>query len=183
VTDSDASLVVRVVADDDRSAFELLVRRHQSKLRNFLRRLTGNDAARADDLAQETFLKAYRSIRTYRGTAVFSSWLYRIAYNTFLNDERSRFPEAPLEDFDPPAATYGFENAGMEMDIERALQHLSIRQKAIFDLYYKKGMTHEEIGDALEIPLGTVKSDLRRGLDRLRQYLKEWKHNGHGLYR
>ena len=90
MTDSDASLVVRVVADDDRSAFEMLVRRHQSKLRNFLRRLTGNDAARADDLAQETFLKAYRSIRTYRGTAAFSSWLYRIAYNTFLNDERSR---------------------------------------------------------------------------------------------
>ena len=94
MTDSDASLVVRVVADDDQSAFELLVRRHQSKLRNFLRRLTRNDTARDDDLAQETFLKAYRFISTYKGTAAFSSWFYRIAYNTFLNDERSRFPEA-----------------------------------------------------------------------------------------
>jgi RNA polymerase sigma factor (sigma-70 family) len=79
VTDSDTALVARVVANDDRSAFELLVRRHQSPLRNFLRRLAKNDAARADDLAQETFIKAYRSMASFAGTAKFSSWLYRIA--------------------------------------------------------------------------------------------------------
>ncbi len=183
MTDSDASLVVRVVANDDESAFELLVRRHQSKLRNFLRRLTRNDPERADDLAQETFLKAYRAIRTYKGTAAFSSWLYRIAYNSFLNDERARFPEAALEDSVPSRSIHAFDNAGLEMDVDGALQQLSLRQRAVFDLHYKKGMTHEEIGSALDMPLGTVKSDIRRGLERLRQYLKDWKQNGHGLNR
>lgn len=175
--DSDAWLVVRLIADDDENAFELLVRRHQSKLRNFLRRLTKNDAARADDLAQETFLKAYRSIRTYRGTAAFSSWLYRIAYNAFLNDERNRFPERALDIDEPPSVVNRAENEEREIDVECALRHLSIRQQAVFDLHYKKGMTHEEIGDALEIPLGTVKSDINRGIERLRQYLKDWKQN------
>lgn len=175
MTDSDASLVVRVAASDDRSAFELLVRRHQSKLRNFLRRLTGNDTARADDLAQETFFKAYRSIKTYKGAAAFSSWLYRIAYNTFLNDERNRLPETALDVSGQPLASHAAENEGKAIDIDRALRCLSIRQQAIFDLHYKKGMTHEEIGNALEVPLGTVKSDLRRGLYRLRKLLKDWK--------
>jgi len=177
VPDSDALLVVRLIADDDESAFELLVRRHQSKLRNFLRRLTKNDIARSDDLAQETFLKAYRSIRTYKGSAAFSSWLYRIAYNTFLNDERNRFPEQALDIDKPSSAVNRAENEGRAIDVACALRHLSIRRQAVFDLHYKKGMTHEEIGDALEIPLGTVKSDLNRGIERLRQYLKDWKEN------
>ena len=177
MTDSDALLVVRVIADEDQSAFELLVRRHQSKLRNFLRQLTKNDAARADDLAQETFLKAYRFIRTYKGTAKFSSWLYRIAYNTFLNEERSRFPEIRMDETAPFPAKDMTENVSKVIDIDSALQRLSVRQRAIFDMHYKKGMTHEEIENALELPLGTVKSDLRRGLDQLRKYLKDWEQN------
>jgi RNA polymerase sigma-70 factor (ECF subfamily) len=170
VTDSDALLVGRVVADDDRSAFELLVRRHQSSLRNFLRRLARNDAARADDLAQETFIKAYRGIHSYKGTAKFSTWLYRIAYTTFLNDQRNRHPTVELDETEHGAGADHAGNAGNELDIQRALQMLSVRQQAVFDLHYKKGMTHEEIAGALELPLGTVKSDLTRGYERLRTY-------------
>jgi RNA polymerase sigma-70 factor (ECF subfamily) len=170
VTDSDALLVARVVADDDRSAFELLVRRQQSPLRNFLRRLTRNDAARADDLAQETLIKAYRNMHTYKGTAKFSSWLFRIAYNNFLNDERSRFPAAEFDEAQHAAMADRAEDIGNELDIDRALLSLSIRQRAVFDLHYKKGMTHEEVASALELPLGTVKSDLTRGHERLRIY-------------
>jgi RNA polymerase sigma-70 factor, ECF subfamily len=66
-------------------------------------------------------------------------------------------------------------NAGIESDVDRALLHLSIRQQAIFDLHYKKGMTHSEIANALDLPLGTVKSDLRRGLEMLKQYLEDWR--------
>jgi len=106
VSDSDAALVARVVGDDDRSAFELLVRRYQSPLRNFLRRLAHNDQARADDLAQDTFMKAYKSLATYAGTAKFSTWLYRVAYNTFLNDQRKRFPAKEFDEavHSPPVA-------------------------------------------------------------------------------
>jgi RNA polymerase sigma-70 factor (ECF subfamily) len=170
VTDSDALLVARVVADDDRSAFELLVRRHQSPLRNFLRRLARNDVARADDLTQETFIKAYRSMHTYKGAAKFSSWLFRIAYNTFLNDERSRFPAAEFDETQHAAVSDRAEHIGNELDIDRALQLLSIRQQAVFDLHYKKGMTHDEVASALELPLGTVKSDLTRGHERLKTF-------------
>lgn len=170
MADTDASLVARVVADDDRSAFELLVRRHQSPLRNFLRRVTGNDIERADDLAQDAFIKMYRSIHTYRGAARFSTWLYRIAYNTFLNDERRRRPAIEFDE-----AVHGTvdnaELAGALSDVDRALRRLSVRQQAIFDLHYKKGMTHEEVAGALELPLGTVKSDLSRGRGRLKEIL------------
>jgi RNA polymerase sigma-70 factor (ECF subfamily) len=171
VTDSDALLVARVVADDDRSAFELLVRRHQSPLRGFLRRLARNDVARADDLAQETFIKAYRALHTYKGTAKFSSWLYRIAYTTFLNDQRTRYPTTEFDEMEHGAADDA-DRMSNELDIDRALQLLSVRQRAVFDLHYKKGMTHDEVASALELPLGTVKSDLTRGHERLRTYFE-----------
>jgi RNA polymerase sigma factor (sigma-70 family) len=170
--DSDAALVARVVADDDRAAFELLVRRHQSSLRAFLRRLLRNDDARADDLAQETFIKLYRSIGSFRGQAKFTTWLYRIACNTWLDHcRRSGSAEfTSLEDVDAiPDGTDAGAMAASQMDAGRALALLSPRQRAVFELSYGKGMTHEEVADALGQPVGTVKSDLARGLARLRQ--------------
>jgi RNA polymerase sigma-70 factor, ECF subfamily len=169
VTDNDAALVARIVAEDDRSAFELLVRRHQSPLRNFLRRLTKTDRARADDLAQETFLKAYRAMHTYAGTAKFSTWLYRIAYNTFLNDQRTRFPEAEFDEALHASPVDGPEPGDALPDIDRCLEQLPVRQRAVFDLHYKKDLSHQEIASTLELPLGTVKSDLVRGLEILRR--------------
>jgi RNA polymerase sigma factor (sigma-70 family) len=80
---TDADLVARVLVDDDQNAFGELVRRHQTKVRGLLRQLTRTDVALADDLAQETFLRAYKHIRSFRGEARFSTWLYRIAYNCF----------------------------------------------------------------------------------------------------
>ena len=171
VSDSDTALVARVVADDDRGAFELLVRRHQSAVRNFLRRLARNDNERANDLAQETFIKMYDGLRSYRGAARFSTWLYRIAYHTFLNDERSRRSydefdeEVHGEAIDTTASVTG------SADVDRMLARLPMRQRAVFDLHYKKGMTHSEIAEALELPLGTIKSDLSRGHEKLREWL------------
>jgi len=174
VSDSDAALVARVVGDDDRSAFELLVRRYQSPLRNFLRRLAHNDQARADDLAQDTFMKAYKSLATYAGTAKFSTWLYRVAYNTFLNDQRKRFPAKEFDEavHSPPVAAT---ESGAEADVGRALEHLPTRQQAVFYLHYKKDLSHQEIATTLGLPLGTVKSDLARGHATLRHYLEEWR--------
>jgi RNA polymerase sigma-70 factor, ECF subfamily len=168
VTDDDTVLVARVVADDDRIAFELLVRRHQSPLRNFLRRLTKSDPDRADDLAQETFIKAYRSIATYAGQARFATWLYRIAYTTFLNDQRGRRPETEFDETQHPTAVSDMEGAGIEADVDKLLRTLPMRQRAVFDLHYKKGMTHQEVALALDVPLGTVKSDLLRGQETLK---------------
>src|SRR5262244_1719780 len=85
---SDAQLIARVLVQDDRHAFGELVRRHQSTVRACLRKLTSGNAALADDLAQETFLLAYRNLKSFRQEAKFSTWLYRIAYNVFLADAR-----------------------------------------------------------------------------------------------
>src|SRR5258708_7858011 len=104
---SDAQLIARVLVQDDRHAFGELVRRHQSAVRTTLRRLTGGNHALADDLAQETFLLAYRNLRSFRQEAKFSTWLYRIGYNAFLADAR-KMKELPLpddadaDDFAPP---------------------------------------------------------------------------------
>jgi RNA polymerase sigma-70 factor (ECF subfamily) len=87
---NDADLVARVLLDDDHHAFAELVRNHQSAVRGLLRNLTRGDAATADDLAQEAFLRAYKNIRSFRGEAKFSTWLYRIAYNCFREDARKR---------------------------------------------------------------------------------------------
>src|SRR5947207_15593251 len=90
---SDAQLIARVLVQDDRHAFGELVRRHQSVVRATLRKLTGGNHALADDLAQETFLLAYRNLRSFRQEAKFSTWLYRIAYNAFLAEARKRKEE------------------------------------------------------------------------------------------
>ena len=90
---TDAQLIARVVIHDDRHAFSELVRRHQSAVRTTLRRLTAGNHALADDLAQETFMLAFRNLGSFRQEAKFSTWLYRIATNAFLADARKRKEE------------------------------------------------------------------------------------------
>ncbi|HEX8678919.1 MAG TPA: sigma-70 family RNA polymerase sigma factor, partial [Chthoniobacterales bacterium] len=87
---TDADLLARVLLHEDQNAFSELVRRHQSAVRGLLRQLTRSDLALADDLAQETFIRAYKNIRSFRGEAKFSTWLYRIAYNCFREEARKR---------------------------------------------------------------------------------------------
>src|SRR5512134_1463011 len=91
--DSDAALIARVVVQDDRRAFAELVRRHQSAVRACLRKLTAGNHALADDLAQETFVLAWRNLKAFRQEAKFSTWLYRIATNCWLADARKRKEE------------------------------------------------------------------------------------------
>ena len=171
MSDSDTALVARVVASDDRGAFELLVRRHQSAVRNFLRHLARNDVERANDLAQETFLKMYHGLHSYRGTARFTTWLFRIAYHAFLNEQRGRRSEDEFSEDEHGSMTDTTADTAVALDVDRALERLPLRQRAVFDLHYKKGMTHSEVADALELPIGTVKSDLTRGHEKLKEWL------------
>ena len=173
MSDGDTALVARVVAEDDRGAFELLVRRHQSAVRNFLRRLARNDVERANDLAQETFIKVYAGLHTYRGVARFSTWAFRIAYHTFLNDERGRRTNVEFSEDEHAGTEDTAAAVANTLDVDRALERLPVRQRAVFDLHYKKGMTHSEIADALELPIGTVKSDLVRGHERLKEWIAQ----------
>ena len=90
---TDAQLIARALVADDRHAFAELVRRHQSTVRACLRKLTAGNHALADDLAQETFVLAWRNLKSFRQEARFSTWLYRIATNCWLADARKRKEE------------------------------------------------------------------------------------------
>ncbi len=165
--DSDAALVGRVLATDDRRAFAALVLRHQSRIRTLLRRLCGGDQARADDLAQETFLRVHRRLSTWRGQARFATWLHRIAWNAFLSEARRLpAPEPP-----PPDPAPGVEGAEARLDLERAFALLREEERAALALAYGQDLTHEEAAAILGWPLGTLKTHVARGKERLRAIL------------
>jgi RNA polymerase sigma-70 factor (ECF subfamily) len=170
---SDAALVARAVADGDRRAFGELVRRHQSAIRTLLRRLCAGDAARADDLAQEAFLRAHRKLSSYRGEARFSTWLHRVAWNTFLSETRRR----PLADPAPLAADLGgageHARAEARVDLARAFAVLREEERAALALAYGADLSHEEAAHVLGWPLGTLKTHLARGKERLRRHLQD----------
>ena len=168
---SDADLIARVLARDDRHAFAELVRRYQSPVRALLRRLTAGDAALADDLAQETFLEAFRKMAQFAHGSFFG-WLCAIAYSKFLMEARKRRFE-PLEEADDMAADLPEpESASLtRIDLERAMQRLVPAQRAALTLCFALGLSHEEAAATLNLPLGTLKSHVTRGREKLSQML------------
>lgn len=171
----DRALVARVLLTDDRRAFEQLVRRHQGMVRAQLRRLLHGDDARADDLAQETFLLAWRKLHQFRGEARFSTWLYRIAYSCFLQARRKWSPAVPGLDGDAfDERTSPRDAVELRLDVERALRGLSTPEQVVLLHVVQLGLSHEEAAYVLEMPLGTVKSHTLRGKARLRALLADW---------
>ncbi|MBA2241366.1 MAG: sigma-70 family RNA polymerase sigma factor [Chthoniobacterales bacterium] len=175
---TDADLVARILLDDDHHAFSELVRRHQSAVRGLLRQLTRADAALADDLAQETFLKAYKNIRSFRGEARFSTWLYRIAYNCFREDARRRkelvgIDEAQLESEQDPQTV----DPALRHDLMHALSTLPLSERTAVLLCCQNGLSHDEASRVLEIPLGTVKTNVLRGREKLKKMLAMWEND------
>jgi RNA polymerase sigma-70 factor (ECF subfamily) len=184
---TDAQLIARVVVDDDRNAFSELVRRHQSAVRTTLRRLTAGNHALADDLAQETFILAYRNLKSFRQEAQFSTWLYRIATNAFLADARKRKEELlgdrdqdlALEEDDggPNEEAAGLDHtrgASLRIDMDRALAVLSDAERAAIVQCYHNDLSHEEAAVALNCPVGTVKTHILRAKAKLKAQLAAW---------
>ncbi len=165
---SDAELCARVVASDDRHAFAALVRRHQSAVRAVLRRLCAGDAALADDLSQETFVRAWRGLRGWRGGARFSTWLHRIAVNAWLSQARKAPPPAVL---DPGVQEPADGRVEARRDLERAFAFLRPEERIALALAYAQDLTHEEAAEAAGWPVGTLKTHLLRGKEKLRQRL------------
>ena len=172
---TDADLIARVLVDDDQHAFGELVRRHQSAVRGLLRQLTRTDLALADDLAQDTFVRAFKHIRSFRGEARFSTWLYRIAYNCFREDARRRkelvgIDEEQLQaEADPQAV-----DPGLRHDLMHALNLLPLRERSAVLLCCQNGLSHDEAARVLDIPLGTVKTNVLRGREKLKKMLAAW---------
>jgi RNA polymerase sigma-70 factor (ECF subfamily) len=162
--------VVVLAMSGDRDAFSELVRRRQSWLRNLLRRLC-RDPALADDLAQQVFLRAWRSLPTLRSVAAFGAWLRRLAINTWLAHVRSAPPPmASLDSAELPVPV-AVASTAEQLDLDRALAQLSREERMCMVLTYNEGMSHGEISLVTGLPLGTVKSHIRRGAQRLRSLL------------
>ena len=181
---SDAQLIARVLVQDDRHAFSELVRRHQSAVRACLRKLTAGNHALADDLSQETFLLAYRNLKSFRQEAKFSTWLYRIAYNAFLADMR-KTKELPLpdgEDADAAmpddTATPVARAAALSIDLQRAMAVLTDAERAAIVQCYHNDLSHEEAAFVLGCPVGTVKTHILRAKQKLKARLGAWAPEG-----
>ncbi len=166
----DSELLLRIVAADDRKAFEAILRKYQSPIRAFFRKMCGGDGELADDLSQETFLKAYRGIRSYNHQAKFLTWLYAIAKNTYFEHLRrgEKFEEWAEDD---TAAT---STTDSRLDIAKCMLQLQPEERLVLTLAYSEGLSQTEVAELLEMPLGTVKTHTLRAKEKLKALLQPY---------
>ncbi len=174
----DTELVRLAARLGQQRAFAELVRRHQGKVRGLLLRLT-SDRTLADDLAQEAFLRAYRGLVGFEGRARFSTWLYRITYNVYLNHrarvrELAALPDGFESGAAAPETALSPARADLRRDLDAAIASLPERYRAVVMLYYLEDVSYPEIAEILGIPLGTVKTHLHRAKKMLRAHMRGW---------
>jgi len=158
-----------MAAVGDRQAFGELVRRHGAAVRGLLRRL-GADPATADDIAQDAFLVGFEQIADYRGEGAFGGWIKKTAARLYLRKVKreSRFVLTETAEESGPIALDSPGAAADRMDLDEALKGLSKAERLCVSLCYGADWSHAEAAEVLNIPLGTVKSHVKRGLDKLR---------------
>jgi RNA polymerase sigma-70 factor (ECF subfamily) len=165
-------LVVRLAGRGDRQAFEELVRRRQSWVRNLMRRLS-RDAALADDLAQQVFIRVWRTLAQLQDPLRFPGWLKRVAVNVWLQHHRRKDVMASSESIDELEQPIE-DTTGAAVDIDQALALLPSAVRLCIVLSYHAEMSHAEIAEAAALPLGTVKSHVRRGTEKLESLLSAY---------
>jgi RNA polymerase sigma-70 factor (ECF subfamily) len=183
--DSDQQLVERVQAGE-KAAFDLLVRKYQHRVLKLVSRFV-SDAAEAEDVAQEAFIKAYRALASFRGDSAFYTWLYRIAINTAKNalvsnrrrpvdfDLDLQDPEqydrhARLKEGDTPEGVLLTEE--IRSVVEKAMEQLPEDLRTAIVLRELEGLSYEEIAEAMDCPVGTVRSRIFRAREAIDKKLK-----------
>lgn len=179
---TEARLVAQAVAGSE-SAFEQILRRYQRPVISLIARMTG-DRMLAEDLAQETFVKAHRSLAAFDTTRRLSSWLFRIAHNTAIDAlRRGQPPLVPLEvpraggggpvsEPEAPAAPDPLEREALSRAIDAALTHLRPEYRAALTLRYHQELSFQEIGQIMRIPEATARSHVHRGRKELAELLR-----------
>ncbi|MBN8261653.1 MAG: sigma-70 family RNA polymerase sigma factor [Xanthomonadales bacterium] len=173
----DAALARRAAAADI-AAFEQLYRRHHARVHGVIARLVGQAGARAEDLVQEAFVRAWQALPAFRFESAVSTWLHRLAVNTALMELRSRRGRPGMDDDEdalesvPIADTAG--NAMLGRDLERAVATLPPRARAVLVLHDVEGWKHEEIAAELGMAVGSSKAQLHRARHLLRERIGGW---------
>jgi RNA polymerase sigma-70 factor, ECF subfamily len=174
--------LIRRCQRGETQAFDELMTRYTASIYRVIYSLTRSHAD-ADDLSQETFIRAYRAIGRFDAQFHFYTWVRRIAVNLCFNYlKRGRkflFVPLPLSDGESDSADIAdpkaeAEGSSLRRDLDMALTRLPVDQRAVFMLRVDEEMSYNEIGDALGIPVGTVMSRLNRARTRLRELLKEY---------
>lgn len=182
--ENDSAVVAQVLAGD-RDAFRVVVERHSQSLFRLAYRMTGNEQD-AEDVVQETFLRAYRRLNKFESRSSFSTWLYRIAVNCSLDQSRKRRlqderqltpnPELPdpmlaLPSTDPSSERLAI-SAEVRRKVEATLNELTEKEKAAFVLRHYEGMSIEEVGRAMGLRANAAKNNIFRAVQKLRRALE-----------
>ena len=169
---TDLSLLTQATVFHNKRAFGQLVEKYQSSIRRFFLNQTGGDSQLSDDLAQDTFVKAYVNIGQFRGGSSFSTWLYRIAYNVFYDYTRTH---KLTEQIDQAVALRQANSAdtALRLDLQQALSILSPAERSCITLQLMEGQPIDQISAITEMAEGTVKSHLSRGKQKLAMYLRK----------
>ena len=157
---------------DNRDAFGQLVEAYQPRVRRFLLNLTMGDEMLTDDLAQETFIKAYVGIRSFKGLSSFGTWLYRIAYNEFYSQARKHVEEH-VEDISrlgdvSTAATEAIDAIDASMTVQEALTRLNDNERVAVTLFYIEDQPLKQVSKIMQMPEGSVKSLIHRAKAKMR---------------
>ncbi|MCZ6889645.1 MAG: sigma-70 family RNA polymerase sigma factor [Gammaproteobacteria bacterium] len=164
--------MVSLARSGDRSAFAELVRRRQLSIRNFMRRCCG-DATLADDLAQQVFLQVWLKIRSLKDANAFGAWLKRLAISVWLLHQRKKDALRSAGEI-TEAELVQRDSTSLGLDLDQALAELTDMERLCVVLSYQEGLSHAEIAELTDLPLGTVKSHILRGSKRLRQILSAY---------
>lgn len=156
---------------DDRHAFGTLVEAYQPRLRRFFMNLTLGDEYLSDDLAQETFVKAYIELRSFRGMARFGTWLFRIGYNEFYSYKRSQHPTGDIESA-PEQFSTPIDSSEIAMDVKTAMAQLSEIERTAVTLFYIDDLPVKKIATIMGLNQNTVRSHLHRAKEKMAKTLK-----------
>lgn len=182
----DDQVLIERAQKGDRGAFDSLVRRHERRAYQYAFRLTSNPEEAADVVA-DAFVRVFAALHNFKGQSAFSTWLYRILTNCFLDmrkKDKSKYQtslesalqteegevERQIED-DGPSPGEEAERMERARAVQGAIEQLPEYQRAMIMMYHAEGLAYEEIAEALDLPIGTVKSRLNRARLSLRELL------------
>jgi len=174
---NEEELIARIKERRCQHAFSYLVKLYQSDVRQLLRKLTSPDLDAADDLAQETFIKAFNGIKNFKGDSGFKTWLFRIAWNVYRDAYRAqkRRPLDYRDDLPDTEDTQDMQASLKNEALERALGELPSEQRMTIYLCLQQEMTQQEASNVMGLPLGTIKSHVTRGKAKLAELLSGWR--------